>query len=221
MLKQQRMKPHKNNLIKMYLIFSYFFYLSDSFDVLEFKTKPKGSYGSAGNRVPIARGRWLSVKIIENYFQVYGTWTAWSDWEACSIKRIHKMMQLSTSVRTRTCSCEPCTIYCRKVQILAKIFFWPFLSRTQKVVKGLNERFVKPRAEPVRPVKAALITLMIAMLPLTVMVALMLTTENAGKNISAFMSGTFTHLLHLEASFLIVSMKVKYFVRKRFQSTII
>ena len=85
MLKQQRMKPHKNNLIKMYLIFSYFFYLSDSFDVLEFKTKPKGSYGSAGNRVPIARGR-PELAFGQNYRKLFS-----SLWHVDSLVRLGSM----------------------------------------------------------------------------------------------------------------------------------
>ena len=55
------------------------------FEVLEFGVKPK----------------------------VAATWSEWSAWSPCTIKSLHKAQQLLTSVRTRECICEQCTIYCR------------------------------------------------------------------------------------------------------------
>ena len=49
-----------------------------------------------------------------------------SIWKHGSVKPIHRIMNLSTSIRRRTCSCNQCTIYCRTVEILAPSFFWFF-----------------------------------------------------------------------------------------------
>ena len=52
--------------------------------------------------------------------------------------------------------------------------------------------------------------------PTQVMVEPKSMMENAGKSISAFMSGEHQHLLHLVDSTSLVLMKDKYFARKRF-----
>ena len=75
----------------------------------------------------------------------------------------------------------------------------------------------------VRQIIAVLEILTIMMVPprlkdqTQVMVGPKSTMENAGKSISVFMSGEHLHLLHLMDSTSPVSMKDKYFARKRFK----
>ena len=85
-----------------------------------------------------------------------------------------------------------------------------------------KEKSVKIKLKLVRQVIAVLEILTIMMVPprlkdqTRVMVKPKSMMENAGKSISAFMSGEHPHLLHLVDSTSLVSMKDKYFARKRF-----